>query len=194
MNSFFAHNTFVVNQKVLTIANTYSVQDQDGNKIGAIKEDLKLSRMVLGKILSKKMMPFSLNILDSSDNVIASVHKDFAVLSPTITLQDSNGKTLAVIKKRFNLLKHEYEILDPKDNHLASITGNYIEWSFKVKDNSGTELGSISKKFGGMLKELFTDADKYIVKINPELQDEILRMIVVISAAVVDKIYYEKKD
>ena len=70
MENLFAKNTLVVNQKFTVLNNQYQVLDAEGKEIGFIQEKSSLGRTLLQFIVSKKMLPFELNILDESKNVI----------------------------------------------------------------------------------------------------------------------------
>ena len=64
MENLFAKNTLVVNQKFTVLNNQYQVLDAEGKEIGFIQEKSSLGRTLLQFIVSKKMLPFELNILD----------------------------------------------------------------------------------------------------------------------------------
>ena len=51
-------------------------------------------------------------------------------------------------------------------------------WTFKLMFQ-GNEVGRISKKWGGMLKEMFTDADIFGVECQPHVPVEVRRMLLV---------------
>ena len=64
---------------------------------------------------------------------------------------------------------------------IASITGDWKGWNFKIIDNNNNQIGTISKKWNGILKEAFTTADKYVVDIVPEYAEDKKKMAIVIN-------------
>jgi len=194
MNNFFARNTFIVNQKVFTIANSYKIEDEEGKELGHIQEDLPLSLMIMRWFVPKSMTPFTLNIEDADKKVIATAKKKFSFLKAAVEILDETGNVIAKVKEKLTLLKPEYEILDPQDQKIGKITGNWIAWDYKISDVNDGEIASINKKFQMNLKELFTDADKYAIQINPEIQDEKWRTIAIMAAGIIDKVNREKED
>jgi hypothetical protein len=44
--------------------------------------------------------------------------------------------------------------------------GNWKGWDFKFITKSGREIGTVTKKWAGLGKELFTSADNYIISLS----------------------------
>ena len=147
MNSFFEKNTYIVNQKVWTIANSYKIEDEEGKEIGLIQEDLPFSRILLRMIMNKGMTPFTLNIVDSNQKTLATAKKKFSFMKAAVELLDGNGQCIGFIKQKFTLLKPEYEIQDSEGKAIGKITGNWVAWDYKISDLDGNEIATISKKF-----------------------------------------------
>lgn len=62
---------------------------------------------------------------------------------------------------------------------------NWRAWDFSIVDRNETEIGRIDKKFVGVAKAVFTNADNYVVSLDPQLAGD-LRLLVVAAAAAVD--------
>lgn len=44
--------------------------------------------------------------------------------------------------------------------------GNWKGWDFKFLSKGGREIGTVTKKWAGLGKELFTSADNYIISLS----------------------------
>ena len=62
---------------------------------------------------------------------------------------------------------------------------NWRAWDFAIEDATGQEVGRITKKWAGLLKEGFTTADNYVLEITGQVSDD-LRLMMLGSAAGVD--------
>jgi hypothetical protein len=62
---------------------------------------------------------------------------------------------------------------------------NWRSWDFAIHDPSGAEVGRITKKWAGILREGFTTADHYLLHIPGDVPPD-LRLLMVASAAGVD--------
>ncbi len=191
MNAFFEKNTFVIDQKTWTVANSYRILGEDGQQIGSIQEDLPTIRLLLSFIVSKKNLPFTLQLKDTENKVMATIEKKFSFITATIEIKDSDGVKIGTIKQKFTLLKPSYEVYDASDNLIGTIAGDWAAWDFKVMDKDKNILATISKKWNGAMKELFTDSDKYMISVSPNVTDPKLRMAIISASAVVDKINKE---
>ena len=192
MNAFFQKNTFIIDQKTWTVANSYRILGEDGQQMGAIQENLPAIRLILSFFVSKKNLPFSLHLQDAAGNIMATIEKKFSFFTATIEIKDSDGTKIGTIKQKFTLLKPSYEVYDANNQLIGTITGDWLAWDFKILDNNQNELATISKKWNGAMKELFTDSDKYVISVSPQVTDENIRKAIISASAVIDKINKEK--
>ncbi|MBR4267522.1 MAG: hypothetical protein IKQ46_15890 [Bacteroidales bacterium] len=191
MENLFEKEVLVVNQKFTVLNNEYQILAEDGSEIGFVKENTSVLYTVLKLFLSNKMLPWSMQILDSQKNVLVTLSKGLTFWMPKISITNSQGVEIATIKRKFGL-KPKFEVLNTTGNVVASVIGDFIAWDFVVYDAQDKEIGKISKKFGGVLKELFTDSDKYMVNINNSLSDKTLRAAVIAASCVIDKVLKER--
>ncbi|KAI9136840.1 Scramblase-domain-containing protein [Paraphysoderma sedebokerense] len=78
----------------------------------------------------------------------------------------SGAPLLGFVKEKFRWFKWEFRVKDPNNQPLYFIKGSM--WAFgnykmKIHDTNGQVVGYIKKKWRGFLKEMFTDADKFVV-------------------------------
>jgi uncharacterized protein YxjI len=192
MNAFFQKNTFIIDQETWTVANSYRILGEDGQQMGAIQENLPAIRLILSFFVSKKNLPFTLHLQDAAGNIMATIEKKFSFFTATIEIKDSDGTKIGTIKQKFTLLKPSYEVYDANNQLIGTITGDWLAWDFKILDNNQNELATISKKWNGAMKELFTDSDKYVISVSPQVTDENIRKAIISASAVIDKINKEK--
>lgn len=194
MDKFFLNESFVIDEKVqvLTMKNSYKVYDAQGQDIGMIKENLPASRMLLSLFVSKSNLPFELDFFNAEGRQIAAIKRGFTFFTSKCSVHDESGQIVGYIKQKFSL-KPKFTILNASEQEVAVIQGDWIAWDFKISDKGGTQIGQVSKKWNGAMKELFTDADKYNVTLSPSVADENVRIAIVATAAAVDMILKEDK-
>jgi len=69
------------------------------------------------------------------------------------------------------LFKPSFEILSITGEKLGVLEGNFVGWDFTIKNNDGEVLATISKKWAGVGKELFTTADNYAIIIADSVKE-----------------------
>ena len=57
-------------------------------------------------------------------------------------------------------------MFDNQNQQVAEVKGNWKGWDFKFISKQGREIGSVTKKWAGLGKELFTSADNYIISLK----------------------------
>jgi uncharacterized protein YxjI len=171
--------------------NEYSLYNDAGEVVGSIHQLLSTWEKIRKLLISQKITPFNYEIRNSHGEIIAEIKKGWTFWLPKIQLV-MNGAVIGVIHQRFKLIKPKFDIYDNNNQPIGSIKGNWSHWQFDITSDKGIELGHVSKKWAGIAKELFTTADKYIVNIEPGVQDEKMRMLVLSAALTIDLVLKEQ--
>jgi len=192
---FFEHDDYFINEKVglLKFHNAYKVFNKNGEQIGNITQIMPWGKKILSLFLNKAMFPFKLEIVDMENKLLASIKRGWTFFMSKIEVLNVDNEPIAIIKQKFKWLKPEFTILDMQENKIAVIAGDWKAWNFTIINNDGKQIGTISKKWNGILKETFTTADKYVVSVIPELKEDIIKTIVISAAITIDMVLKESK-
>jgi uncharacterized protein YxjI len=98
-----------------------------------------------------------------------------------------------IVKQRLKLieLRNEYAVLDPRGVRLGDVRAhNWRAKDFSVFDGAGQAIARVTKRWAG-LRELFTDADTYVVEVSPSAVDP-LRSLAVATCLVIDVVMKQK--
>jgi len=169
MNSnFFDSNNYFIDEKVnyFKFENVYKVFNDKGNEIGSVNQKLSTGQKFLRLLIHKSMLPFLLEIKDVNGNLQTSISRGWTWFMSTIIIDDSKGNNIGSIQQKFKLFKPTFTIYNKFGQLIAVITGDWKAWEFQIKDANDKQIGTISKKWNGIMKEVFTTADKYNVDLN----------------------------
>jgi uncharacterized protein YxjI len=193
--SLFEHNILLIDEKVnaFKFENEYKVFDESNNQIGSINQKLTGGQKILRLLLNKAMLPFTLDIVDTNGMTLAKIQRGWTFFMSKISIVDDKGNTVGFIKQKFKLFKPTFEIQSEKNEPIGKITGDWKAWDFKIFDDKEIQIGTVSKKWGGLLKEAFTTADKYIVNIESNNLSKENRIAVLASAITIDMVLKEAK-
>jgi uncharacterized protein YxjI len=76
-----------------------------------------------------------------------------------IVLSSADGRTIGEVRQKFKFFKPTFRIFNHEEKQIAEINGDWKAWKFVIKDESGAQIGTIAKKWAGVLQEVFTSAD-----------------------------------
>lgn len=192
---FFETNEYFIDEKVnaFKFENEYKVFDDKGIQIGSIKQRLSMSHKLISIFLGKAAMPFLLEIIDMEGNVLAIIKRGWTIWMSKITVLTPDHQAIGSIKQKWAFLKPSFHINNAQDTKIAEIKGDWKAWNFEIKDANGNKIGSVNKKWGGAMKEMFTTADKYNVSINEEYKENTDKIVVVSTAITIDMVLKESK-
>lgn len=194
-SNFFAGNSYFIDEKVnlFKFENCYQIFDDHGRNIGAIKQKLSVGQKFMRLLFSKSMLPFLLEIRNADDRVEASISRGWTFFMSKIVINNAQGRKIGSIHQKFKLFKSRFEIFNATEKQIAEINGDWKAWNFEITDAKQQKIGSISKKWGGAMKEIFTTADKYNVTIDPEYSNTENKISILAAAITIDMILKEKK-
>jgi uncharacterized protein YxjI len=194
-STFFESNDYFIDENVnlFKFENTYKVYNDKGEDVGTINQKLTTGQKILRLFLKKPMLPFLLEIRNSQHQLEASITRGWTFFLSKIEIKDGNGEVIGIIKQKFKLFKPTFKIYDQADELIAEISGDWKAWNFTIFDALNNQIGSISKKWAGAIKEIFTSADKYNVHIDTIYANQKNKIAILASAITIDMVLKESK-
>jgi len=140
------YQQYVIDQKLLSVRQTYMIRDPAGTELGKIEKKL----ISLGP---------KYTITDATGAEMGKIEGKVIAVRPTYNILDPAGTTLATIKKKlFALFGGEYWFENPQGQEIMRAKGNFLSYEYKINDSSGQPLAEVSKK-------LFSIRDSYAINI-----------------------------
>lgn len=169
--------------------NKYAILDESGNELYFAAED---SGSTILRWFLKALRPFTITILNVDGQVVLKVKRPFRFYFHHIEVSDNMGQSLGTIERRFSVLRRIYAVIDSSGKEIYQLFGPLLKpWTFHIK-NEGQEYGKITKKWSGLLKEGFTDADNFAL-IFPVEWDIKLKSLFLGAVFLIDFVHFENK-
>src|SRR5262245_44641058 len=176
-------------------ANAYDLLDpQTQAVVGRAQEKV---RGLFSKMLKftnwKTRLSFTIHFHDASagDAVALTVHRPFTWFRSVVTVTDGDGRTIGQFRQKLLAIGPKMWILDPAGKEIGMLTGNWTGWHLEVKDSSERVLASVTKKWAGIGRELFTSADNYIIDLSDDVKDADMRRLLFAAPITADMVYKE---
>jgi uncharacterized protein YxjI len=190
---------FVVKEHVglLKLSDTYDIFDAvSQEKVALARENISPFIKVLRLFVNKQLLPTRVTVTQDHEQgpLLFEIKRPITFLRSTVSVFDAAGTRLGYFKSKLFSLGGGFYVYDVKDQCLAEVKGDWKGWNFRFLDPTGNELGTVSKKWAGLAKELFTSADTYMVKLEDNLRGERTATILLLAAALaIDVVFKENR-
>lgn len=189
---------FVVKEHVgmLKLADTFDLFDaRTQAKVGLARETCGGLIHFLRFLVNKQLLPNQVTVRQGDENgpVLFTIDKPFTFFRSKVVIHDAAGTALGYFKSKLFSLGGGFWVYDMQDRTVAEIKGDWKGWNFKFLNAQGAEIGLVTKKWGGLAKELFTSADTYAVSIAESAGDDRATRILLLAAALAIDIVYKEK-
>jgi len=173
-------------------SNKYELLNESGDTIGHIAEQSSGLFKLLVRSLFKSHRPLDVRIFDKQGKEVIVMDRPFYFFFSTMKVYDRNSRLLGSIDQKFAIFRKRYELKDHNHKSFAKINSGFFSFfNFDIESlRTGQSLGHIRKRWGGLIKEIFTDSDTFGVDISNELSQE-QKAIVLATAISVDFDYFE---
>ena len=191
-------NRFVVREhvKFLTDRNTYDILDADtGEPVGTAEEHIGPTVRLLRWFVSKHLFPTRVEVREKpDDSLVFTIRRGGYIFRSRVEVLDSQGELVGSFRSKVLTISGGFRVYDKHGNEFAEVKGRLFGFDYRfVTPDGKVELGRVSKKWGGVAKELFTSADTYGVEVSPDLAEQPLaKMLILAAALAVDMIYKEE--
>jgi uncharacterized protein YxjI len=170
-------------------ANKYAVMDPTGRMLYAATEE---GGSLIARLFLRALRPFTIQIRSPEGIPVMKVERMFRFFFHRAHVYDAQGNLLGAIQKRFSVLRRIYSVLDKNEREVCQLFGPILHpWTFEVR-RGDTVFGKITKKWSGLLKEAFTDADNFGVTF-PADWDPSVKAVFLGAVFLIDFVHFENK-
>ncbi len=196
MNPILNRNLFFIKEQVglFKAANSFDIFDPESKQImlECREERLGFFTKLFRFTDYKRMTPFEIDIREPGGKNIITVKRGVNLFLSNVEVLDENNKLIGRFKQKFFSIGGKFDVLDANEKPLCTLRGKWTSWEFKFVTADNKEFATVTKKWSGLGKELFTSADNYILQINPEVPaGHPLRMLIMAAVMCIDLVLKE---
>jgi uncharacterized protein YxjI len=186
--------TFFIKERVglLKFADTYDILDPESREpIGIAREKPGALIHLLRMLVNKQLLPTRVDIHDDENRPpLLSITRGVTLLRSKIKIINAGGEMIGYFKSKIFSLGGGFHVYDKNDNRIAEVSGDWKGWNFRMKTPEGKEIGTVTKKWAGIGKELFTSADNYMISIADDAP--MAGGLLLAAGLAIDTVYKEK--
>ena len=182
-------------------ANKYTVFDMSGNMLFMVEEESScFTRCCCGVYRS-----FDVMIMDMQGEPIIQLVSPNAYnwcCLRSIEVQSPPGTVIGFAQQKFTCFYPKIKIKNANRETFLTANGPFCAYGqccgtgnadFVLTSNNGEEVGKITKKWVGAIKELFTDADTFALNFSKDL-DPKSKAIILGTAILIDFAFFEENE
>jgi hypothetical protein len=171
-------------------ANRFELCTEDGETVGYAAEESSGFGQVFLRQIFGRCRAAKVHITDLEGQRIALVDKPFRWYFHRCDLFEGD-QLLGSVQRRFSILHRLFAVLDPGGKELLQIKSPFFRiWTFQLFLRD-MEVGRISKRWGGLLKEMFSDADTFGIEFLEADLDLDIKKLLVAAVFLVDFTCFE---
>ncbi|MBI5835070.1 MAG: oxidoreductase [Armatimonadetes bacterium] len=165
---------FFVRERValVRLTDVYDILDPVSQEtVGVAQEDLPFLSKLLRLFVNKLLLPTLVNVREAEGAPpVLSLRKKMGFFRQTVIVSDGQGGHLGTFRSKLWSIGGGFWVLDASGQQVAEVKGDWKGWNFRFVNGAGQELGTVTKKWAGIGKELFTSADNYIIALSDSIQ------------------------
>ena len=174
--------------------NKYLVFDQNEQPVFEVQEQGKGFGNLMKRLFMGPMRWFTADVESlAQQRSLLSLKKPFRFIFHRLEVRTPDGTGLGAIQKRWTWFRRKYTVEDANGQEIATLFGPFFRpWTFKIRmAGSEEEVGLLQKKWSGLAKEMFTDADNFWIQME-NIPNPQLRALLFSATVLIDVVHFER--
>ncbi|CAN1210779.1 Scramblase [Tumidithrix helvetica PCC 7403] len=173
--------------------NRYQIQTDDGRLFGYCAEP-KLGFMdAIGRQFLGHWRVFNIVGTDLDNQQVFRANHPFRWFFQRLDIFGAGDRPVGSLQQRFAWFSKKFDFLDTRGRVVMTMTSPLWKiWTFPIKKGE-RDVSVIEKKWTGLTKELFTDADNFRVRFTDAKLTADEKLLLLAGAVFVDLLYFETK-
>jgi uncharacterized protein YxjI len=174
------------------LKNSYDVYDEQGRASLQVKEQGSGFWSFLKRIFLGPLRPFRVHVDDvESGLTVLALDRRFRFLFHRLEVFTIDGKYLGAVQKKWSWLRRIYHLESEAGQLSAELFGPLFKpWTFEIRLGERV-VGTIQKRWSGLTKEFFTDADNFGIELSG-VTDARLKLLAFAAVVLIDVVHFEK--
>jgi uncharacterized protein YxjI len=174
------------------VKNTYEVFDEQGAPALRVREQGAGIWSLLKRLFLGTMRPFRVLVTDvGTGQALLELHRPFRFVFHRLEVRTAQGESIGAIQKKWSWIRRIYHVESQAGHTVAELFGPLLKpWTFEIRTGDRA-VGLVQKRWSGLGKEMFTDADNFGVDLA-NVSDPRLKVLAFAAVVLIDIVHFEK--
>jgi uncharacterized protein YxjI len=175
------------------LSGAYDLLDPETQQpVGLARENLSGFLKFLRLLVNRSALPTRVEIsAGEGQPPVLVLKRGFTLFRARVDVLDGAGVKIGWLKSKMFSIGGGFWVMSADDQPFAEVRGDWKGWNFKLLDLQGREMGQVTKKWGGLGRELFTTADNYVIEVRERSASNALLLS---AALAIDLVFKEKNN
>jgi uncharacterized protein YxjI len=175
----------------LELKNQYDVFDETQQPVLHVREEGSGLLSLLKRFFLGPSRPFTALVTDPAESQVwMRLTRRFRFVFHRLEVHGADGRLAGAIQKKWSWLRRIYHVENGQGQVVAELFGPLLKpWTFEIRVRGQTR-GAIRKRWSGLGKEMFTDADNFGVELANLEPD--LKMLAFAATVLIDVVHFER--
>jgi uncharacterized protein YxjI len=124
---------------------------------------------------------------------LLTIRRGLTLFRAKVHVMDHTGKPVGYLRSKVLSLGGGFYVFDMGDRQVAEVKGDWKGWNFQMLDAGGKVLGTVTKQWAGIGRELLTSADNYMIALSDATQaNPALAALLLAAGLAIDIVFKEK--
>lgn len=164
-------------------------------QVGIVRDEPAGWQKWLRLLVNKRFLSTTLNVYEQEGMPpVLTLRKHPGLLRVLVDVESPEHGSLGQFKSKLMTIGGGFFILDMTGQPIGEVSGDWKGWNFQLRDAQGGELGTVTKKWAGVGKELLTNADNYMIALSDAGASSPRQAALLLAAALaIDTVFKEKQ-
>jgi hypothetical protein len=147
------------------MANRYDVMTDAGSGYAIETTDGILG--VIKRLVLRSHRTLEVEVFDQRERLTLVLSRPFYWFFSDMVVRDAEGRKLGTVHRRFHLLSKRYDLCETSGRVFARVNAPFWRiWKFPIVDERGNKVALVRKRWRGLMREMYTDADRFTVELG----------------------------
>ncbi|MBM4062661.1 MAG: scramblase [Planctomycetes bacterium] len=158
--------------------NRFELRDERGERLGYAAEEAHGVGQWFLRNLFGRCRKATIHVYDRAGQKLGRGEKPFRWFFHRMEVWDGDVR-LGAVQRKWSLLHRVFAVENAAGQEVMELKSPLFRiWTFTLRFQ-GAAAGVIRKKWGGLLKEMFTDADVFGLEVEPHVPVEVRKLLLV---------------
>ncbi len=173
--------------------NRYELRSSSDEVIGYAAEEAQGFSAMLARNFLGPMRATTIHVYDAHRREVLRGEKPFRFYFHRMEVFEGTQK-IGAVERRFSILHRIFSVENATGQEVLRIESPLFRiWTFKLVDGT-REIGRISKQWGGLLREAFSDADTFGIEFPAKGMGDEIRKVLLVATFLVDFVCFENNN